>query len=140
MINNELTFNITDMPRGGSYFVDFLFDADKPRKHFKNPESFETLLAKLHNLSSTQDIFQQSDEEKTTFELFGTFRGHWFSIYDYKDSRSLHVGGNEDLPVRALISALVLLLESTACKPFIARSPYSNQIICYPCKTNGTNL
>lgn len=128
-MTEELTFTL---PRHDedSHLVGYLYNEDEPERHFCH-ETFEHLLAKLNNVSA-QDIFSQSDEDRTTFELYGTFRGRHFSIYNYKGSHSLHIGGTEELQVDTLIARLVLLLKVTEPKPFTAFCPCTYQEFHYP--------
>jgi hypothetical protein len=100
----------------------FEYDGDKS---FDQSWTFERVVACLYNLSN-QKIFKQGDKYKLSFEVVGSYDGKPFTLYDYKASYCVHIGGNDDLNVPELKKELIQLIKNTKPKPFTARIHYDN--------------
>lgn len=89
--------------------------------------TFEEMVARLYNLSN-QNIFEQGDEYKTSFDIIGSFNGKPFTLYDWKGDNCVHIGGHDDLEVPALRKELFKLIKKTSPKPYTAQLHYDS---CY---------
>jgi len=95
---------------------------------------FEDVVARLYNLSN-QNIFEQGDEYKLSFEVSGSFDGKPFTLYDWKGDNCVHIGGHDDLDVPGLKKELLKLVKKTDPKPFTAKLHYyGNGTYSYPIK------
>ena len=89
--------------------------------------SFEEIIARLYNLSN-QEIFDQGDNGKTSFEVFGTFKGEPFTLYDYKKDFDIHIGGTSKLDVKNFRIELDELIMKASPKNYKAKTFYHKKI------------
>lgn len=102
---------------------------------------FEQVVGRLYNVSG-QEIFEQGDEYKLSFEVIGSYNGKPFTLYDWKGDKCVHIGGKDDLDVIGLRKELSTLLKNTKEKPFTAKLHYDHCIGCsysYPMNDNDDN-
>lgn len=92
--------------------------------------TFEEIVARLYNLSN-QEIFQQGDGYKLSFEVFGTYKGEIFTLYDYKGEFDIHIGGSENLDINGLRKELDDMIMQSKSKPYNAKTHYDNNIVEY---------
>lgn len=94
---------------------------------------FENLMARIITLgeASKQDVFRQCDDLKSNFELEGTYKGEPFSLYDYKGSRGVNIGGTNKLDVKNLMKELAAVLKVTQPKPFSVKCNYTGRPLTY---------
>lgn len=91
--------------------------------YLKTPWSFDEAAARIY-AASGQDVFDAGDGYKVSFEATGEFNGAKFTLYDYKEDRTIHVGGKHGLDVQALTAELIELLKSVEPKAFTAQTHY----------------
>lgn len=102
---------------------------------------FEDVVARLYNISN-QNIFEQGDEYKLSFEIIGSYDNKPFTLYDYKGDNCVHIGGNDDLDFVGLKKDLVKELKTTNPKHFTANLNYDHCKGCtysYPRKLSDNN-
>ena len=109
---SNLTWDAT-APRAGTFFRDML----------PSPYSFTETVARL-KAASGQDPTALSDQYKVAVEFAGTYRGEPFTLYDYKCSEDIHIGGTQNLNVGLLVLELLKILDDTAPVPFRAPQYY----------------
>jgi hypothetical protein len=110
-------------------------------------DSFEELVARLAAVSK-QNLWDQCDKFKIGFIAHGRFRGHWFTLYDYKADRAIHIGASHlkqdrggensenaetDKWLNDLKVDLVKQLSTATPQPFKAKNPYDKRPWSYPC-------
>ena len=88
---------------------------------------FEETVARLLTASG-QDATEQGDGYKVSVEFVGTFEGHVFTLYDYKEDREIHVGGHPELNVRGLLDALKVLLDGVPPTPYKTTEHYDERV------------
>ena len=71
--------------------------------------TFSSAQTTLLDLASGQSGRGQSSD-KTTAQWLGTFEGETFTLYDYRGSHELHIGGRKSLNVAALLLELRTIL------------------------------
>ena len=125
-MNDELKF--CPINSGGTHLVAYLYGPDHPyRKEPLNlgldQFSFEELVGKLYTLSQ-QEIFENSDQYKSSFFVSGMFKDQPFDLYDYKADRMIHVGGNDSLDIPGLFKALNSALVEVNPKSYLATLHY----------------
>lgn len=91
-----------------------------------SPFSFEETVARLITLSG-QDPTATTDQHKVSVEFTGLFNGHKFTLYDYKEDREIHIGGNERLDVKGLIQELLVSLNSVEPSTYWAPEYYDQE-------------
>lgn len=109
------------------------FDSSKYKydpDSFNRSWTFENIVARIHNLSD-QDIFNQGDEDKLSFELLGTYKKQPFTLYDWKGDKCVHIGGNDDLDVNGLKTELLELVKNAKPKSFITNCFYNGSQYSY---------
>lgn len=99
-----------------------------------SPYGFEETVARLIALSG-QDPTRLSDHYKVSVEFVGALNGEVFTLYDYKCSEELHIGGRSGLDVAGLNSELVRLLATVDPVPFTAKHYYEGKgTYRWPCE------
>jgi hypothetical protein len=113
---------ITPYTPGSCYYDDTVYD---------KTWTFERILAGI-NAIANQVIFDDGNFDKSSFTAEGTYKGKYFSLYDYKGDRSIHVGGGNELDVKGLVDELNKLIKLAEPKPFSCRCSYTNAKYRYP--------
>ena len=113
-----LTWGIDD---AASFYATYL------RGYLDSPFSFEETVARLITLSG-QDPTADTDQYKVSVEFVGLFNGHKFSLYDYKEDREIHIGGNDELDVEGLTKALLSGLATVEPTPYQANEYYDQEL------------
>lgn len=97
------------------------------RGYLPTPWSFEETVARLITLSGQPA--RSSDIYKSSVNFTGTFDGHYFTLYDYKEDRRLHIGvSNNELPIFDMIDVLVKELAKVEPTPYVAEEFYEERI------------
>ncbi len=65
-------------------------------------DSLIYLIEKYAMQHYNQNIYMSADGEKSTFEFIGLFREEPFTLYDWKDSNEIHIGGTDNTDIAAL--------------------------------------
>ena len=110
---NTITWT-TDSMGGGSL-----------RGYYESPWMFEETVARLASASGQPAA--TSDGYKTSVEFTGTFKGHSFALYDYKEDRAIHIGGGDQLNLAGLVDALNTQLASVEPTPYSAKEYYDQR-------------
>jgi|SRR5882672_4665549 len=100
--------------RGGSF-----------RDYFKGPWSFEETVARL--ITASGQVAASCDEHKTSVEFLGRFEGQPFALYDYKEDREIHIGGQDGLNVAGLVKELLSELEAVQPTEYSAQEYYDEK-------------
>lgn len=104
------------------------------RSSFPRSWTFQNIIGRINNLSN-QNIFGQSDEEKLSFSLDGTYKNEPFNLYDWKGDKCVHIGGNDKLDVEGLRTELIELIKKTEPKSYTAICYYDGRKYSYKDKT-----
>ena len=67
------------------------------RACYESPWSFEETVARIATASG-QPV-KSDDRYKTSVNFVGVFAGQRFTLYDYKEDRTIHIGGSNALDV-----------------------------------------
>lgn len=84
--------------------------------YLKTPYRFEELVARLITLSGQPA--KSFDEYKTSVQFTGLFRGHVFTLYDYKEDAAIHIGATSRAHVADLPAVLQPLLAAVVPTPY----------------------
>jgi hypothetical protein len=95
------------------------------RDYFKGPWSFEETVARL--ITASGQPAESSDQEKSSVDFVGVFEGQRFTLYDYKEDRQIHIGGENELNVAGLIEELTKELASVQPTEYVAREFYNER-------------
>lgn len=91
---------------------------------------FNETVAKLNRIGNDNNINifdnQYSDGYKESFSLTGLYKEEVFTLYDYKADQCIHIGGNDNLDIKNLISELNELLKNTNPLEYTAKYHYDN--------------
>ena len=96
-------------------------DGTSLQGYLEGPWSFEETIARLLGAGFTM---QEGDGDKVSVEFVGTFDGHTFTLYDYKEDREVHIGGTRQLNVPGLHRELLALLTAATPCPYVAAEYY----------------
>lgn len=101
-------------------------DGTSLRGYYESPWSFEETVARL--ITASGQPARSFDQYKTSVEFRGTFHGHVFTLYDYKEGRTIHIGGADDLDRVGFVKALTAALMLVTPTPYTAAEYYSDKI------------
>ena len=76
---------------GGTHFCAYL----------NHPYSFEEAVARIYALCD-YNIFEEGDEDKLSFQASGIFNNEVFTLYDWKENCTVHIGGRANLDAQSL--------------------------------------
>lgn len=88
--------------------------------------SFEETVARLITASG-QEI-ESPDEYKCSFQFSGFFNGKVFTLYDYKEDRTIHIGGNDPLILLTIQEHITFALLAVEPSFYIAKEYYDQKI------------
>lgn len=94
------------------------------RGYLESPFSFEETVARLITLSGQDPT---ADGYKVSVEFVGMFGGQPFTLYDYKEDRKIHIGGNDKLDVEGLAQELLVKLSSVEPTPYRVKEYYDQE-------------
>jgi hypothetical protein len=128
---NQLIFN-KDQVCIGTSFADYL----------ETPYSYHEAVARLYALVN-YNIFQETDQYKSSFGITGTYKGDVFTLYDYKCDEAIHIGchgaclipelSNIELDIKSFKKDLLEVMKET--KPNTAKyyyDEYAGTVYSYP--------
>jgi hypothetical protein len=104
-----------DLPHGGAWL----------RGYFCSPWRFTETVARL--IAASGQPAKSMDEYKTSVNFRGAFKGSYFSLYDYKEDREIHIGGDNTLDVEGLQAALIEALAAVAPVTYEAQEYYDRK-------------
>jgi hypothetical protein len=102
------------------------FESSWLRAYYESPWSFEETVARL--ITASGQPARSDDDYKTSVSFEGTYYGRRFTLYDYKESRNIHIGGNNELNVTGLVAALNRELAAVEPTPYEAKEYYDERI------------
>lgn len=94
--------------------------------YFCGPWSFEETVGRLITLSGQPA--KSFDEYKTSVEFRGRWNGQPFTLYDYKEDREIHVGGDSKLDVKSLCGQLAKELVTVEPTAYTAAEHYDEEV------------
>lgn len=93
--------------------------------------SFPEIIGRLYSLCD-YDIFEDQ-YEKTSFEVFGIYKGEVFTLYDYKGDYNIHIGGHKDkLDINGLVRALADTIMKTQPRAYKAHIEWTGDTYAFP--------
>ena len=101
------------------------FSESHLRGYYESPWSFEETVARL--VTASGQPINSFDEYKSSVNFVGTFEGQRFTLYDYKEDRAIHIGGNDELDISNLVVALTDALNLVEPTPYKAKEYYADQ-------------
>lgn len=93
--------------------------------YYHSPWTFEETVARIA-AASGQPV-KSFDEYKSSVDFVGTFCGQRFTMYDYKEDREIHIGGNPGLDVASLSTALTQALSVVEPVAYKAKEYYDEK-------------
>jgi hypothetical protein len=93
--------------------------------YYESPWSFEETVARIITASGQPP--KSGDDYKVSVEFEGRFKGQRFTLYDYKEGRSIHIGGNDKLDVVGLVAQLTFDLDAVRPTPYRAKEYYCDK-------------
>lgn len=92
------------------------------RGYYDSPWSFEETVARL--ITASGQPAQSFDQYKTSVEFTGYLDGKVFTLYDYKEDREIHIGGENGLNVYLLQELLTAELRKVEPTPYSVKEYY----------------
>lgn len=96
-------------------FIKKQMDNDYIRKMFRYDENIQSNLEKIgfeELVNKLSKISKQSKEkgDKVNFEFIGKYDNQIFTLYDWKDDKSIHIGAYKNFPCEAFVKDLYKLV------------------------------